>query len=162
MTSRKWRLYLLPVVGWSKVCARGCVTPESEITQPRGHFYEHHYTAAIINVCSVCKLASICLLFALCYVPSLLPSRIAISGYCGRIIMSAVWRNATARAAAATAAAGGKGSGHHSDSPFGFIRALSGATQTEKEGRPLRARPGVNKGRTADSTQLSIFDYSII
>ena len=103
MTSRKWRLYLLPVVGWSKVCARGCVTQESEITQPRGHFYEHHYTAAIINVCSVCKLASICLLFALCYVPCLLPSRIAISGYCGRIIMSAVWRNATARAAAAAA-----------------------------------------------------------
>ena len=33
--------------------------------------------------------------------------------------------------------------------------------RTEKEGRPLRARLAVNKGRTADSTQLSIFDYLI-
>ena len=40
-------------------------------------------------------------------------------------------------------------------------RAASGWLRTEKEGRPLRARPAVNKGQTADSTQLSIFDYSI-
>ena len=33
--------------------------------------------------------------------------------------------------------------------------------QTENKGRPLRARPAVNKGRTADSMQLSILDYSI-
>ena len=39
--------------------------------------------------------------------------------------------------------------------------SLSGSTQNEKEGHTLRARPAVNKGRTADSTQLSIFDYSI-
>ena len=38
---------------------------------------------------------------------------------------------------------------------------LHALVRTEKEGRPLRARPAVNKGRTADSTQLSIFDYSI-
>ena len=31
--------------------------------------------------------------------------------------------------------------------------------QTEIEGYHLRARSAVNKGRTADSTQLSIIDY---
>ena len=41
------------------------------------------------------------------------------------------------------------------------VAAAHAFIRTEKEGRPLRARPAVNKGRTADSTQLSIFDYSI-
>ena len=42
-----------------------------------------------------------------------------------------------------------------------FAKEDGGNNRTEKEGRLLRARPAVNKGQTAYSTQLSIFDYSI-